>query len=205
MRRGLSKVIHTFGMGLPKLAETSDSGVMKPERDPVLHWALVIFTWFAAWQLVLGNPVPSQGIWVTKKIARIWLAPVTESNRLTRPYQAPLTEWGSGHRGVDYATTEGAVVLAPADGTIAFGGTVATKPVLAVQHGAVRSAFEPVCGLLPVGTRVTAGQLIGTVCGQGYRSHCDPLLCLHFSARNESGYLSPQYLMGQLYPSRLIA
>lgn len=133
-----------------------------------------------------------------------WMLPLIGVEHLIKGFLAPQSEWGTGHRGADYLTTEGAVVLAPADGTVKFSGTVATKPVLTVDTGNRLASFEPVCGVSAVGTPVQSGQVIGTVCGAGYQSHCEPQLCLHFSARNSNGYLSPQYLMGQLSPSVLV-
>jgi hypothetical protein len=134
-----------------------------------------------------------------------WRSSVIQPVRLQNTFLAPKTLWGSGHRGIDLLTTDGAVVLSPAAGTVVFSGLVATKPVVAIQHGAIRSAFEPACGVVPVGTEVASGQLVATVCGQGYQSHCAPQLCLHESARTDAGYLSPQYLMGELTPSRLMS
>ena len=40
-------------------------------------------------------------------------------------YQAPEKQWLSGHRGIDLNVEEGEELLAPADGMIAFAGSVA--------------------------------------------------------------------------------
>jgi len=139
-------------------------------------------------------------------MGQIWNAPLVPPVELLRPFRAPLTVYGAGHRGVDYLTTDGMVALAPGSGTISFSGLVALKPVVAIQHlGGLKTAMEPVCGVLPPGTPVFAGQVVGAVCGKGYVSHCLPALCLHFSLRNASGYLSPELLFGDLSPSRVIA
>jgi len=146
----------------------------------------------------------------TKRLSGVltgpWTPPVTPPLRLTRAFIAPESVYGAGHRGIDLTTTDGAVILAPADGSVEYAGSVAGKPVLAIGHiGGLKSTYEPACTLLAVGTPVRAGQVVGSVCGKGYASHCAPMLCLHFAAKNARGYLSPQFLMGQLAPSQLIA
>jgi murein DD-endopeptidase MepM/ murein hydrolase activator NlpD len=133
----------------------------------------------------------------------LWSVPITGVQRLVKTFIAPQSQWGPGHRGIDYLTTEGAAILSPSDGTLRFSGSVATKPVITVQSGPYRASLEPVCASQGKGQAVEAGQVIGSVCGAGYRSHCEPQLCVHFSVRNASGYLSPQLLLGQLAPSVL--
>lgn len=195
--------------------ENTDALVMKPplDRDHIIVYflgmALVML-------LISSNDVaPVSARHFSGRTRTPWMLPLIGVEHLIKGFMAPQSEWGPGHRGADYLTTEGAVVLAPADGTVKFAGTVATKPVLTIATGQYLASFEPVCGVSggrlsnavgsdAVGGPVQAGQVIGTVCGSGYQSHCDPQLCLHFSARNASGYLSPQYLMGQLSPSVLV-
>lgn len=183
--------------------ENTDALVMKPplDRDQLIVYflgmAMVIL-------LISSNDAsPVSARHFSGRTRTPWMLPLIGVEHLIKSFMAPQSEWGPGHRGADYLTTEGAVVLAPADGTVKFAGTVATKPVLTIATGQYLASFEPVCGVSGVGAPVQTGQVIGTVCGTGYKSHCEPQLCLHFSARNASGYLSPQYLMGQLSPSVL--
>ena len=144
-----------------------------------------------------ANPRPLQ--------FEIWSPPVIPPLKLTRVYLAPATKYGSGHRGIDLETSEGAVLMAPASGTVVFSGLVAIKPVVVLSHSAtLKSTFEPACSDLPVGSSVQAGQVFGQVCSASYPSHCAPLLCLHFAAKTTDGYLSPEFLMGRLAPSHLI-
>lgn len=137
------------------------------------------------------------------------MPPLSPPLRLVQGFRAPTSAWGPGHRGIDYLVSDGQVVLSPVDGVVSFVGSVAGKAVVTVASpagpgGGFRASVEPACTGLVVGDRVRAGQTIGQVCGSGYLSHCAPELCLHLSARTEAGYLSPQLLMGQLSPSRLV-
>jgi len=131
-------------------------------------------------------------------------SPLSPPSHLVHGFRAPLTPFGAGHRGIDLITRNDAVVAAPADGTVSFAGLVALKPVVSLTSpsGLIYS-LEPACSQVALGALVLAGQRLGLVCSAGYPSHCNPEVCLHFSARNSAGYLSPQYLLGQLAPSRL--
>jgi len=134
-----------------------------------------------------------------------WRPPVALPAHLLNQFRTPNSDYSAGHRGVDYLVEGGQSVLAPAAGNIAFVGFVANKPLLAIQHSDnLRTAFEPVCSALQVGTSVRAGQVIGTVCPAGYASHCAPLACLHFSLRRQDQYLSPLVYLGGISPSVLI-
>lgn len=150
------------------------------------------------------HPLSAQATQVRSAVQQTALGPpLNPPLSLARSFRAPLTQYGAGHRGIDLVVSDGDAVLSPASGTISFSGLVATKPVLSLQTPAgLTLSFEPACGL-PVGTTVFMGQALGVICLSGYASHCLPANCLHFSARNGDGYLSPQYLLGQLGPSHL--
>ncbi|HAW33196.1 MAG TPA: M23 family peptidase [Alphaproteobacteria bacterium] len=70
-----------------------------------------------------------------------------EQARMVGAFDAPDKPWLPGHRGVDLAVVEGAAVVAPADGVVAFAGKVAGKDVVTIRHGdaqgALTSTFEP--------------------------------------------------------------
>ena len=108
-----------------------------------------------------------------------------------RPYVAPDSAYGAGHRGIDLAATSGQEVRAIAPGRVRFVGTVAGIPVVTIEHpGGVRSTYQPVRGLLPEGASVTAGQVVGIVADSG--GHCGGAAgCLHLGVRNASTYLDP--------------
>jgi hypothetical protein len=116
-------------------------------------------------------------------------------------FQAPLWEWGPGHRGIDIAIDSSSPIVAPFDGTVFFTGEVVNRQVLTlVSASGLKASFEPVCGLQPVRARVSKSQTIGVLCvpEAGYEMHCDS--CLHFSVRNSYGYLNPLLFYGQLKP-----
>ncbi|MFJ1707350.1 M23 family metallopeptidase [Kitasatospora sp. NPDC088346] len=128
--------------------------------------------------------------------SRAW--PVGDRSGLLRRFDAPPAPWAAGHRGVDLAASAGTAVRAAAAGVIAFSGTVAGRPVLTVQHPGsgnppLRTTYLPVTGTLPVGTPVSAGQVIGEVTtGTG---HC-ATGCLHWGLLRGRRYLDPLALLG---------
>ena len=135
-----------------------------------------------------------------------WNYPLTSPPAVLRDFQAPASAYGAGHRGLDLLSTAGAVLLAPVGGTVAFNRSVAGKPVLVLSTtNGLRVSFEPACSQMQVGSVVSAGQILGSVCGGSYVSHCAPQLCVHWGVRNNLGYLSPRVFWGSLSPSRLLA
>jgi len=87
--------------------------------------------------------------------------PLSGSPVVQRGFDPPALAWASGHRGVDLAAKPGQAVLAAAEGTVAFVGSIAGKPVISIDHGSVRTTYEPVISTLHVGDRVGLGQVIG--------------------------------------------
>lgn len=141
-----------------------------------------------------------------------WHAPVAGAGPqdVRRAFAAPLQPWGRGHRGVDLATGSGAV-RSPADGTVRFAGGVVDRPVLTIAHDdGLVSSFEPVTALVPVGARVSAGEVVGTADPLG--AHC-LVPCVHWGVRREDGwrvggalfdrYVDPLWLIGWSGPSVL--
>ncbi|MBT2499741.1 M23 family metallopeptidase [Agromyces sp. ISL-38] len=124
-----------------------------------------------------------------------WTWPVPPPIRVVSPFRAPPTPYAAGHRGIDLEAAAGAVVTAPAAGTVSFAGTVAGRGVVAIDHGdGVVSAIEPVEALVGAGTSVTAGDSIGTVASGG---HCASE-CVHFGVRVHGEYVSPFLFLGGL-------
>lgn len=130
--------------------------------------------------------------------ARFWQWPTDPPGAVAhhvvvRPFIAPATAYGAGHRGIDVAAPVGAPVYAPADGTVHFVGVVVDRPVLSIQHpDGLISSFEPVVSSLAVGAVVRRGELVGTL----LPGHC-AAPCLHFGARLHGQYVSPlNYLDG---------
>ena len=122
-------------------------------------------------------------------------APVTTSWPLSgRPtvvegFDPPVQEWGAGHRGVDLSGQVGDPVLAAAAGTVTFAQRLAGRGVVVVQHGPLRTTYEPVTATVTVGMVVQAGEQIGTLQAGGHCSHC-----LHWGLRRGETYLDPLLL-----------
>ncbi len=108
-----------------------------------------------------------------------------------RGFAPPALAWASGHRGADLVAKPGETILAAAGGTVAFAGSLAGKPVVSIDHGAVRTTYEPVITALRVGEAVALGQVIGVL---GTGGHCRG--CLHWGLREGKRYLDPLLLLG---------
>jgi len=127
--------------------------------------------------------------------AALWQWPVGGPQGLQRAFDAPLSRYGTGHRGIDLVASPGAPVRAPADGVVSFSGVVVDRPVLSLQHGEdLVSSFEPVAATVSVGDRVAAGQVIGVVASG---AHCAQR-CVHFGVRRHGQYISPILFLGGL-------
>ena len=149
-------------------------------------------------------------------------SPTAESRpRVIHPFEKPVQRWSAGHRGVDIAIpVNDRRVYAPAPGKVVFSGTVVNRKVLVIAHpDGRRSTFEPMDETLPVGTTVTAGEVIGTVAGAAggnserpYRRCSTP--CLYWGVRQggtrgdgsgkDAEYINPMSLLGSKEPSILL-
>jgi murein DD-endopeptidase MepM/ murein hydrolase activator NlpD len=120
----------------------------------------------------------------------VWPA---ESFRLARAYVAPAHEYGPGHRGIDLDLQGGAVVRAPADGVVAFAGSVAGRGILTIDHGnGLVTTLEPVTTALAPGTPVVGGEDVANL---GLGGHAAPG-ALHFGVRLDGRYINPMLLLG---------
>lgn len=115
--------------------------------------------------------------------------PLRPDPPVVRPFDPPGSRYGPGHRGVDLAASPGSAVFAATDGVVAFAGTVAGRGVVSIEHGAMRTTYEPVVPFVVTGDRVSGGRQIGVV-ATGHAG-C-PNGCLHWGARRGSD--PPEYL-----------
>ncbi len=123
-----------------------------------------------------------------------WSWPVGPAHALARPFVAPATEYGAGHRGIDIRAPSGSAVRAPADGVVHFAGFVVDRPVLSISHaGGVLSSFEPVVASVAAGDHVRRGQVIGVLLA----GHCSSA-CLHLGARVSGQYVNPLLFLGEV-------
>ena len=123
-----------------------------------------------------------------------WRPPVTPVTVVHR-FDPPAQRWLPGHRGVDLRATPGQGVRAAGDGRVAFVGTLAGRDVITIDHGDLRTTYEPVEAEVALGERVRAGESIGMV-GTG-TGHCGSGRCLHLGLRRGREYLDPMLLLGR--------
>ncbi len=109
-------------------------------------------------------------------------------------FHPPATRWGSGHRGVDLLGHAGQSVRSSLAGTVVFAARLAGRGVVVVDHGGVRTTYEPVSASVGIGDLVRRGAVIGTL--QRASSHCFPHACLHWGLRRGEVYLDPLTLVG---------
>lgn len=191
-----------FRLPCGRVADVAEGNYMLPKLPKI---AIYVAVGFALSCALLLDQHTAQAANAKQSALPHWLVPVVAPAFLVSEFRAPLTAYGAGHRGLDYNVQNRDVLYSPDDGVIAYSGTVALKPVLVIEHpDGLKSAFEPVCGKVPVGTRVLAGEPVGVVCASiHYQSHCAPWLCLHFSARRDGKYLSPRVFIGGLQTAQL--
>jgi murein DD-endopeptidase MepM/ murein hydrolase activator NlpD len=92
--------------------------------------------------------------------------------------------------------------LAAAAGTVVFAGTVGGRGVVSIDHGGVRTTYEPVEPHVTAGQRVSLGQQIGLVSNGG---HCAGS-CLHWGLRQADSYADPLLMVRRTGgPLRLLA
>lgn len=136
-------------------------------------------------------PAPASGVW-----------PLRPRPEVARYFDPPDVLWGAGHRGVDLVGSIGQPVRTALAGQVVFAGRIAGRGVVVVSHGATRTTYEPVTAIVPVGTPVATGQVIGTL--EWFGSHCAPRACLHWGLKDGDRYLDPLTLVGGPKPVRLL-
>ncbi|WP_257505043.1 M23 family metallopeptidase [Actinomyces sp. 594] len=129
---------------------------------------------------------------VATRVHYAW--PTGMATTVLADFDPPAVVWGSGHRGVDLALAAGSQVLAAADGTVAFAGMVAGRPVVSIDHAdGIRTTYEPVDPCVKAGEVVARGQVIGTL-QPGHRA--DGADALHWGARTgPKTYVNPLRLL----------
>lgn len=124
-----------------------------------------------------------------------WSWPLAGPRLVLEPYRAPAHEYGAGHRGVDLGASVGAVVSAPADGTVAFRGTVVDRPILTIANAnGLVTTFEPLLSPLVPGDVVVSGEEIGFVDMGGHTSPG----ALHLGVRRNGDYVNPLLFFGEV-------
>ncbi len=120
-----------------------------------------------------------------------WAWPSDGPRTVVVPWRAPAHAYGPGHRGIDIAAS--AEVRSPADGVIAFAGTVVDRPLLTIDHGnGLVTTLEPVNTELAPGTAVHRGQTVGSPASGGHA----PPGAVHVGVRWNGAYINPMLLFG---------
>ena len=145
--------------------------------------------------LLLGpGPTPASAEPGAVAVAALWSSPLGAPPLVTRPFDAPSSPYGPGHRGVDLAGGPGSPVLAAGDGVIVFAGMVAGRPVVSVDHaGGLRTTYEPVDPSVAAGMRISRGSVLGTL--RAGHLGCPVAACLHWGLRRGETYLDPLTLL----------
>ncbi len=100
-------------------------------------------------------------------------------------FRPPVTRFGAGNRGLEYATAAGTEVAAVADGRVVFAGSVAgTRHVTVLHPDGVRTSYSFLATVAVVaGQRVRQGDVVGTTAAR-----------LHLGARRGDAYFDPASL-----------
>lgn len=123
-----------------------------------------------------------------------WVWPLIPAPAVVAAFDPPDSDFGPGHRGVDLAGAGGQQVQAIGAGVVTFAARLAGRGVVVVDHGSLRSTYEPVSADVDVGETVAAGEPIGTLTTTS--SHCWPQTCLHLGVRRGAAYVDPLTLLG---------
>ncbi|MFC4856406.1 M23 family metallopeptidase [Actinophytocola glycyrrhizae] len=126
--------------------------------------------------------------------ARQYGWPLAPPHPVIRPFVAPATPYGPGHRGADLGGQPGAPVSAAGEGVVVHAGPVADRGVVSIDHGdGLRTTYEPVTARVVTGQRVARGTVVGRLV-PGHPG-CAEAVCLHWGARRGTEYLDPLGLL----------
>jgi len=142
--------------------------------------------------LAIAGAAPAAGA-----ISPQWGWPTSGAHQVLAPFDPPAQPWLPGHRGVDLAADPGSKILAAGSGVVSFAAAIAGRGVVVIDHGRLRTTYEPVTSAVAVGDQVRVGTLIGHLEVDG--SHC-VTSCLHWGLLRGSDYLNPLLLVA---PARI--
>lgn len=129
-----------------------------------------------------------------------WIHPV--AGQVARPFVAPRSRYGAGHRGVDFVATPGTAVHAANAGEVTFAANVAGSLHVVVSHaGGLRTSYSFLASItVRRGQSVARGDVVGTAGGT------DPehLGVVHFGLRVGERYVDPMRLFAPADLTQLI-
>jgi hypothetical protein len=123
----------------------------------------------------------------------VWLIPPVDAG-ISRHFEAPKSQWGRGHRGIDYLVPEGTSVRSAAWGEVTFAGMVAGSFAVTVAHGGgLETTYSRLSEVF-----VDPGQVIGTGhwIGEVGQPHAGHPAGLHFGVKLEGAYVDPLDFLG---------
>jgi len=128
-----------------------------------------------------------------------WWRPVP--GRVVHPFRAPVTRFGRGHLGVDFAARPGTPVRAAGPGTVVFAGVVAGVWHVVVAHpGGLRTSYSFLASArVRTGQQVRRGEVVGSTGGHG-ENH-EPGV-FHFGLRVAGAYVDPMRLFAPAVDAR---
>ncbi|MEO6713032.1 MAG: M23 family metallopeptidase [Mycobacteriales bacterium] len=132
-----------------------------------------------------------------------WTAPLPAPLAVVRAFDPPDQQWLPGHRGVDLAATDGAIVRAAGSGRVSFAGQLAGRGVVVVVKAELRSTYEPVTASVRVSELVDAGDPIGAL-EAGHQPSRPAAAVLHWGVRRGETYLDPMSMLAGPKPVRLL-
>ncbi len=117
-------------------------------------------------------------------------------------FEMPSTQWGPGHRGLDYRVPLGTSVAAAGDGKVTFAGDVAGVNAVTIDHGeGLETTYTDLAEIL-----VTSGDLVGAgrwIGRTGY-AHPDGEVGLHLGVVFHGEYVDPLGWLGTVGLARAI-
>jgi hypothetical protein len=122
-----------------------------------------------------------------------WLVPPVDAPISAR-FEAPSSDYGPGHRGIDYAAPTGTKVRAAGDGTVTFAGPVAGVDAVTVDHGGGLESTYSDLGRVLVTEGASVGQ--GTWLGTVGTPHGSDEPGLHFGVKLHDRYVDPAAYLG---------
>lgn len=158
---------------------------------PSLRALALLVPWALLLAPLAARPAAAEGGWAPSRDGA-W--PLQPRPAVAAGFDPPAVRWGSGHRGVDLRGHAGQRVRSALAGTVTFAAGLAGRGVVVVDHGGVRTTYEPVDARVSVGDPVARGAVLGSLQRAG--SHCFPAACLHWGLRRGDAYLDPLTLVG---------
>lgn len=126
-----------------------------------------------------------------------WLVPPVDGP-VARAFEAPGTEWGPGHRGIDLAVAPGTQVRAAAPGIVSFAGPVGSRVAVTIAHGGgLETTYSDLASIsVAPGDRVRSTTWIGTA-GVAHDERVDAG-GVHFGVKLHGSYVDPANYLGPL-------